>query len=170
METLISLLAALPFSYGGLALAKKPQLNFQIQTKRNGSEKVRYGDITFPDERMILEYNGSYHEGERANEDDQRRNELIAQGYTIITLNFQQVIQPALLSETLEPVVKRIGTVGRRPSDYAERRKSLLSILFEINDTDCELNKRNLIPDALKPVGSAKSEVNAADKSTSKTS
>lgn len=151
METACALLACMPLSYGGMGLGKRPQLNYPIHTVSKGKETVRYADLCWPDERVILEYNGSYHEGERANKDDLRRIELIAQGYTVVSVNFEQLMDIELFEEAVRSSLSMVPTKGRRLANFDQRRRLARAAIFESTNTHCRENTGRFVPPVIKP-------------------
>ena len=145
METIQYLLLRLPKRLGGYGVSSAICLNNKIITLHKGFSKFRYADLCLTEEKIILEYNGSYHEGERANEDDKRRNELIACGYQVITINSEQLLNINMFEETIAPVLTMCKHEGRKPSDYKKRQVELRMLLFGLSNTRCMWNKLNVV-------------------------
>ncbi|MGN0073035.1 MAG: hypothetical protein ACI36W_04475 [Coriobacteriales bacterium] len=151
-ETALALFETLPLTCGGMGLSKSPVLNRSVQTQFMQHVRALRPDQLFEEERIVIEYNGSYHAGERANSDDRRRLELEGNGLLVKSINREQLLDPLALEEALCTVVEAIGTQGRRPADYAARRRDLRSLVFEACHTRCAENTGQLLPPGFAPV------------------
>ncbi|MGN0073414.1 MAG: hypothetical protein ACI36W_06455 [Coriobacteriales bacterium] len=150
-ETALALFETLPLSYGGMGLAERPVLNTAVSVHHNQHVATRFPDQLFKNHAWVLEYNGSYHEGERANKDDLRRIELENAGYSVKTINRDQLLSPSELDSALAPLVSMIGTVGRRPANYEDRRRDMRALVFETGGTRHPENRRELLSGELLP-------------------
>lgn len=134
-ETALALFETLPLRCGGMGLAEMPILNAPVHTRYCQHETTRYPDQLFAGASMVVEYNGSYHAGERANSDDRRRLELENEGYAVKSINKEQLLNPTALEQMLAPLRTAVGTCGRKPSDYASRRADMRLVVLEMNMT-----------------------------------
>ncbi|MGN0077945.1 MAG: DUF559 domain-containing protein [Coriobacteriales bacterium] len=150
-ETALALFETLPRLCGGMGLAQRPLLNSSVQTSFNQHTRTLRPDQLFASARVIVEYNGSYHEGERANSDDRRRIELENAGYKVKSVNCEQLFSAEALEETLAPLAEEVGVSGRCPSDYTARRRDLRALVFGACATRCREFRRGLLPEGLAP-------------------
>jgi len=95
-ETILVMLLTLPQRYGGFGLPF-PDLNYHIypaQTTSTPAEKsFRKCDLYWSDFRLAVEYDSDLHHtgAERIASDARRRNSLLSQGITLITVTNQQM-------------------------------------------------------------------------------
>ena len=150
-ETALALFETLPQGCGGMGFAKRPLLNAPVSVSQSHHVALRYPDQLFVDEAWIVEYNGSYHEGERANKDDRRRIELENAGYTVKTINWEQLLTSSALEAALAPLTEAVGRTGRRPSNYDARRRDLRALVFETSGTRHPENRGRLVSAELLP-------------------
>lgn len=136
METRTYLFMCLPKRWGGYKLPK-PVLNMRIQLskeeQRLANRRYFECDMCWPEERIIVEYDGHENHAERddRNRDSVKRNMLIAKGYVVYTLTGGQIGN----AHTFEKVVREIArSLGYRlqgfPDDWAKRHRVLRDELF----------------------------------------
>lgn len=150
-ETALALFETLPLSCGGMGIAQRPALNQAVQTSFKQHSRSLRPDQLFADAGIVVEYNGTYHVGARANADDRRRLELENSGYAVKSINSEQLFDSQALDEALKPLQSAVGTNGRRPADYRNRRKDLRAAVFEACNTRCAENTGSLLPTGLAP-------------------
>lgn len=153
-ETALALLETLPLSCGGMGLAQRPLLNATVQASFKQHSRMLRPDQLFADAGIVVEYNGSYHVGERANADERRRLELESSGYTVKSINREQLFDASALDEALRPLQNKVGTSGRRPADHEARRADLRAVVFEACNTRCAENVGAFLPAGLAPAAS----------------
>ena len=136
-EIELALFASLPTFFGGAGLPK-PVLNKRVSVAYGENTLTRDPDLLFEGSSVVLEYNGGRHEGERADADDERRNELIDSGYEILVVNKKQLQDAELLENIFSTAAKKTGRKGRYAADYAARREDLRGIVFGLLGTGCK--------------------------------
>lgn len=136
MESKLYLLLCLPQKYGGYNIAR-PELNATIELAEEQrivlrQEKVK-PDFLWQDSKLIVEYDGGYHEDPvQMKKDARRRVVLETLGYTVITVNRQQIFDPLAFDGFATMAARK---TGRRPrplslkQQYARQglREALLS-------------------------------------------
>ena len=150
-ETLLVLFASAPKEYGGHGIPGL-DMNGSVKTIRSAGPHTRHPDIRNEQHKVILEYNGSYHEGQRANDDDNRRNELIAKGYTVLVINKDKLFNANALEIDLDTMAALTFSSTAKPIGYETARSTLRALTFEFNNTRARENTRKLIPAEFKPV------------------
>ena len=136
-EIELALFASLPMAFGGAGLPK-PVLNKKVSVAYGSNTLTRDPDLLFEGSNVVLEYNGSRHEGERADADDERRNELIDKGFEILVVNKGQLQDANLLEHIFSTAAKKTGKNGRCSADYAKRREDVRAITFGLLGTACK--------------------------------
>lgn len=135
-ETALSMILTLPYYLGGYALPL-PELNKRIELSKEAKENLNRSflvcDFAWNRDKVLVEYDSdSFHTGaDRIASDSKRRNELVAQGYSVVTITTKQLNgvdethrQAILLSRKLK---KRV-----RPSqsDFYFRRMNLRRLVM----------------------------------------
>ena len=90
------------------ALAGLPAPVLQLEVVEDGAWLARV-DLAWPDQRLIVEYDGEYHlDGRQIAEDDVRLAALVAAGWHVIRLSAADLRQ-------MDDVVTRIAAALRTP-------------------------------------------------------
>lgn len=96
MESLLAMLLCLPCSYGGYGLPQ-PIMNFPIKLNERAQtiahKNVCYGDLCYPEHKVIIEYHGRFnHTSVQDFDNDRARvNALKEMGYSLLELTADQV-------------------------------------------------------------------------------
>lgn len=147
METILALLLSLPVNMGGYGLPK-PLMNPPLNLVTQGSfecalkETVRYGDLVWPDGKLIMEYDShAFHEDYAR--DTSRANLLMANGWSVITALPADVFDARRCDQLAANVA---SVLGRRPEsvpiDYGKLRAGLRRDLFSVSGTKCDENRK----------------------------
>lgn len=113
METKLYLLLCLPQKYGGYNLAR-PELNPKLDVPPSAKEALRQSvvkpDMLWRRQRVIVEYDGAYHDDARqAARDALRKSILESMGYTVFTYKRWHVYNPLVFDEMARALAKRLG-------------------------------------------------------------
>lgn len=114
METKLAMLLCLPRRLGGYGLPQ-PQMNYRIdigERSRKAAAKGYYVcDLFWPEARVAVEYDSDlFHTGsEHIANDAGRRNALLAQGVTVVTLTRRQVLNKRELDRAAALLAKALG-------------------------------------------------------------
>lgn len=133
-ETALSMILTLPYYLGGYSLPL-PELNKRIELGMKAKESLNKSflacDFVWVNHKVLVEYDSdSFHTGaDRIADDSKRRNELVSQGFSIVTITTKQLNdidethhQAMLLSRKLKKRVKPSR------SDFYARRMQLRRI------------------------------------------
>ena len=93
-----------------LALAGMPQPKVQVPVRHPGG--TYYGDLGYPDRKLILEADGKDHHSkwDQVMKDMARQNLIVLDGWTVLRFSWRQVLyQPELVIRT----VSRALAAGR---------------------------------------------------------
>lgn len=92
-----------------------PEANGRIELPGSAGPVVRFGDLLWRDQRVVLEYDSdAHHTGvDRLNADAARRTQLQAAGYTVITLTRQQLDDPAAFDVVVRALCHALGQRAR---------------------------------------------------------
>lgn len=113
METKLYLLLCLPQKHGGYNI-ERPELNPEISLPEE-FRNILHQDKVKPDflwrkRKVVLEYDGEYHDGKaQALRDERRRMVLEAMGYSVIKVKKQHVYDPLVFGSFAETLAKRLG-------------------------------------------------------------
>lgn len=113
METKLYLLLCLPQKYGGYNL-ERPELNPPLEVPLSAREAFRQEkvkpDILWRKARVVVEYDGSYHDDEHQMARDAFRKSIMENmGYTVFTFKRWHVYDPLVFDEMVRALAKRLG-------------------------------------------------------------
>lgn len=137
MESRLAMLLCLPRRLGGYGLPQ-PQMNYRIdvgaRSHKAASKDYYVCDLFWPDAKIAVEYDSDlFHTGsERIANDASRRNALLAQGVTVVTLTKRQVLNKQELDRAASLLAKALGKrqrAGRR--DWTNQQLSLRAELLD---------------------------------------
>lgn len=136
MESIQAMLLFLPCSLGGHGV-ERAELNglVSIQTAGKPSHKERRYrcDMVWRAHRLVVEYDSNlYHTGaDRIAKDSKRRTDLIAAGYTVVTVTNDQIFNAREFEKIADLLIRRTGKkVRRAPYNVLTRRYQLRQTLF----------------------------------------
>lgn len=136
METRAFLLMCLPKRYGGYGLPK-PSLNMRVPLTQHEQTLARRRyfecDLCWPEERLIIEYDGHADHAERSDRDRDsvKRNVLISKGYTVLTITGGQIRDKRMFDKITRETAKLLRYRLRAfPKDWEEKRAELRRELF----------------------------------------
>lgn len=130
METNLFLLLCLPQKYGGYNIAK-PELNASLELPPESwlvlrQESVK-PDLLWRDYKLILEYDGEYHnDPAQARKDEKRRVVLETLGYTVVAVKRQHVYDPITFDGVATMVAKKCGKRVRPLTTKQQLARELL--------------------------------------------
>ena len=136
METAAAMLLTLPRYYGGFGLPAC-KMNYPVYVAgpdgRGGNARMLYGDMVWPDRRVIVEYDSDFfHQGsERIHADAARRNAFLGAGWKVFTLTKRQLYSV----EECEVFVAQLARALRAYNAHAtpqamERRHELRQLVL----------------------------------------
>ena len=113
METKLFLLLCLPQKYGGYNFAS-PELNVEIEVPLSAKEALRQAvvkpDMLWRYVRVVVEYDGAYHDDERQMARDSLRKSILeSMGYTVITFKRWHLYNPVVFDEMAEALARKLG-------------------------------------------------------------
>lgn len=113
METKLYLLLCLPQKYGGYNLAR-PELNPALEMPPSGKEALRQNvvkpDMLWCKAKVVVEYDGSYHDDERQMARDALRKSILeSMGYTVFTFKRWHVYKPLVFDEMAKALASKLG-------------------------------------------------------------
>lgn len=113
METKLYLLLCLPQKHGGYNLGR-PELNGEIdapeEVKHILHHKKIKPDELWRDKRVVVEYDGEYHnDPQQATRDELRRSILESMGYTVFVFKKQHIYNPLVFATMAETVAAKLG-------------------------------------------------------------
>lgn len=113
METKLYLLLCLPQKYGGYNLGK-PEFNVDVevpqQMRKSLKQKVVRPDLFWRNEKVVVEYDGAYHDDKRqAARDALRKSVFESMGYTVYTFKRWHVYDNAVFAEMVESMASKLG-------------------------------------------------------------
>ena len=119
METILALMLSLPEGLGGYSLPK-PQLNVAVvgymgkrpqSFVRTGEPLygVRYGDVVYPDQHLVVEYLSKAHHEGRWDADALRSNELADAGFDVISVTPAQVYAPYEMDKVAGQIARKLS-------------------------------------------------------------
>lgn len=141
METKLAMLLSLPKCLGGYGLPR-PKMNYRIdiggQSRKAASKGYYVCDLFWPGRQIAVEYDSdAFHTGsERIASDASRRNALLAQGVTVVTITKRQVFDKRELDRAAASLAKALGKrqrAGRQDwtSKQLQLRTSLLNFRMQ---------------------------------------
>ena len=127
-ETALEMILCLPLLLGGNAIPV-PAMNRCIDmahaVQRPWDGDLCMGDLTWADQRLVVEYNGKMSHKGRRERDDLRRNRLASMGYTVIDVYERHLVDPVETEMLVGQVVRRLGRkIDRRGRTEAWARRS----------------------------------------------
>ena len=135
METKVYLLLCLPQKLGGYNL-ERPELNPKLELPPEGKLILRQNsvkpDMLWRDRKLIVEYDGGYHEDPAQTvKDEKRRVVLETLGYTVMAIKKQHVYDPiafdGIATMLAQKCAKRLRQLTLQQQTARELlRKSLL--------------------------------------------
>lgn len=137
METVLALLLCLPQRHGGYGIPL-PTLNQKVKLASLRGDDVPTQtfrpDLLWDEHRLIIEYDSAkWHADERkAASDATRRNMLICNGYTVLSMTPEQLFNLSIMDELgcyLAKVLKR--PAPKLSPDALQQRRALREELFE---------------------------------------
>lgn len=138
METALALILTLPVQMGGFGISK-PCLNREIpinqEDRELSSQETMVGDLCWPSKRLVVEYYGwEEHFGmgpRKVASDASRANSLVALGWTVLHVTFEQVRSIAGVTLLARQIAEVLG-VNLQPPTELERiwRARLLAMLL----------------------------------------
>ncbi len=138
MESKVALLLSESNARGGFGLAK-PELNLEMSILSiNGERQVRACDLLWRDKQLAIEYDSStHHEGHAdIDRDARRRNQLVLNGLTVLTVTRRQVKEFAYMEGLAQEVRELLGVTQRcRVPNVRMRRQALHRSLFSRSDS-----------------------------------
>lgn len=114
METAAAMLIGLPYKYGGASFGM-PFMNHAIKlnedARRMLDQRVCKCDLFYPDLMLDLEYESyEFHSGRREMERDSLRREALAlMGVRVLTVTYQQLVDPEKFEALISLVSKMTG-------------------------------------------------------------
>ena len=113
METKLYLLLCLPQKYGGYNFAT-PELNPSLDVPVSAKEVLRQDkvkpDMLWRKARVVVEYDGSYHDDARQTARDALRKSVFeSMGYTVFTFKRWHVYNPLVFDEMVKALAKKLG-------------------------------------------------------------
>jgi very-short-patch-repair endonuclease len=113
METKMYLLMCLPQRYGGYNLPV-PELNPNLSLSYKGQILLRqssvYPDFLWRDAKLVLEYDGAYHDTPNQQQKDAMRKTVIeAEGYTVLQVKRWQLYNPLAFDAVMQTMTRIIG-------------------------------------------------------------
>ena len=113
METKVYLLLCLPQKYGGFNI-EKPEINVEMQLTEEERRILRQlkvkPDFFWRDAKLIVEYDGEYHNDPVQAAKDAKRNVLLESlGYTVVSIKKQQVYDPLAFDNFASMVAEKTG-------------------------------------------------------------
>ena len=113
METKLYLLLCLPQKYGGYNFAR-PELNPPLEVPISLREAFRQDkvkpDMLWRKARIVVEYDGSYHDNPLQNARDALRKAIFeTMGYTVFTFKRWHVYNPLVFDEMVKALAKKLG-------------------------------------------------------------
>lgn len=135
MEVALAMLLTLPRKDGGYGL---PQctLNGEVQIPGKGIKATPvalHGDLVWPKQRLVVEYDSNLHHREPAKlaEDAERRNNMQAAGWRVVTVTWSQVASRAKLDDAAEQLAKALGVRNHYIALHtATRREALRKLVL----------------------------------------
>ena len=136
MESIQAMLLFLPCSIGGMGI-DRAELNGRIRvgtSKRPFAKGKTYRcDLLWRTHRIAMEYDSdSFHADPRSiARDSKRRTELIAAGYTVVTMTTSQLFNAREFEAAANLLIRRMGKkVRKQPYNVLTRRHQLRKELF----------------------------------------
>ena len=113
METKLFLLLCLPQKYGGYNFAR-PELNPELEVPLSARETLRQNkvkpDMLWRKERVVVEYDGAYHDDPRqAARDALRKSVFETMDYTVFTFKRWHVYNPLVFDEMARALARKLG-------------------------------------------------------------
>lgn len=114
METASAMILGLPYKLGGLGFPEfvmNEKIPVPARMRHELGRVECYGDIMWPDKRVILEYDSNlYHSGaQRIASDSSRRNALSRMGYRVVTLTGNQIYDAQEFLRTAKTLGNLLG-------------------------------------------------------------
>ena len=136
METKLMMIATLPFSRGGFAIAH-PHLNREIQLSSQGTSVLRqdklYADALWEKEKVILEYDSNMtHLTKKQHDRDKNRiAALTYSGYKVIPMTSDDTKYFSTIEKNFRALRHALGLrkEGAQLDKYEERRRNLVYYL-----------------------------------------
>lgn len=137
METAAAMLLTLPRRYGGHGLPSC-KMNHPVKAADPGTPKrdakTLYGDLVWPDRRVIVEYDSDFfHTGaERIHDDSTRRNALQGAGWKVFTLTKRQLYSVEECDLFVAQLRRALRAYNSHPTPHAaERQFELRQLVLE---------------------------------------
>ena len=136
METREYLLTCLPKRLGGYGLppaALNARIDLSPAERRMAKRQYLECDECWPEQRVIVEYDGHDDHESRENRarDAAKRNILISRGYDVFTVTGKQICDVHAFDKVIRDISRRIGFRLRDfPPDWEQRRSILRQELF----------------------------------------
>jgi very-short-patch-repair endonuclease len=113
METKLYLLLCLPQKYGGYNFMQ-PELNSRLAMTPSAREALRQKevkpDMLWRDAKVVVEYDGAYHNDPRQSAHDALRKSILeSMGYTVFTFKKWTVYNPLAFSEVADTLARKLG-------------------------------------------------------------
>ena len=135
-EIAAAMLLTLPKCHGGYGFGgAKANMTITVPNPGFWQRKLVYrGDLVWPEKRLVLEYDSDmFHAGpERISADAERRNNLMDDGWRVITLTRAQLDSPAKMDAVAAQIARVLGVrnayqAKHTPALRAELRRQLLA-------------------------------------------
>lgn len=116
MESITYMLLSLPVHLGGRGF-KKLQLNYPIYSEKYNRQF--YADLCWPDKKLIIEYQGSYHsESTQIVSDRERRKILESEGYTVVEVWAKDIYD----KDRFEDLVLKLQAITKKRIRYRSEK------------------------------------------------
>ena len=147
MEVILALLITLPLKMGGYGL-KAPVLNPRLDvfdmhffTDGGVTRDDRFGDLVWQEAKLIVEYD-SKAEHDDPKRDVNRSNALVANGWKVITVYPEHVLNRAKCDQLAGEIAAALGEKRRSlPDGYRALQSRLREDIFTACGTHCEENR-----------------------------
>lgn len=137
METVLAMLLCLPNKLGGYGIPAA-QMNYHVDVpsrmRKLADRSYCECDLCWPEVHLCLEYDSELHHADldRRQSDARRRNTLLALGYTVVTVSYDQVANNASFNRLAHQTAQRVGKRLRlRDPEFTRAHLALRSELWE---------------------------------------